>query len=63
MLFIDLLNHEESYTVSKEEILNRIIFAKSNFNIKQVLFQGGHNPKLNIEYFEDIFKTIKAKVS
>jgi cyclic dehypoxanthinyl futalosine synthase len=54
-------NHEESYTVSKDEILNRIIFAKLNFNIKQVLFQGGHNPKLNIEYFEDIFKSIKQK--
>jgi cyclic dehypoxanthinyl futalosine synthase len=54
-------NHHESYTVSKEEILNRIIFAKSNFNIKQVLFQGGHNPKLNIEYYEEIFKTIMEK--
>ncbi len=54
-------NHYESYTVSKEEVLNRIIFAKSNFNIKQVLFQGGHNPKLNIEYYEEIFKTIKEK--
>ena len=54
-------NHEESYTVSKEDVLNRIIFAKSNFNIKQVLFQGGHNPKLNIEYFEEIFKSIKQK--
>jgi len=54
-------NHEESYTVSKDEILNRIIFAKLNFNIKQVLFQGGLNPKLNIEYFEDIFKSIKQK--
>ena len=39
-------NHEDSYTVSLEEILNRIVFAKSNYNIKQVLFQGGHNPKL-----------------
>jgi cyclic dehypoxanthinyl futalosine synthase len=54
-------NHEESYTVSKEEILNRIIFSKSSYDIKQVLFQGGHNPKLNIEYYEDIFKAIKAK--
>jgi cyclic dehypoxanthinyl futalosine synthase len=54
-------NHDESYTVSKDEILNRIIFAKSNFNIKQVLFQGGHNPKLNIEYYEEIFRTIKEK--
>src|SRR5919107_2565236 len=54
-------NHQESYTVSQDEILKRIIFAKSNFNIKQVLFQGGHNPKLNIEYFEEIFKTISLK--
>lgn len=53
--------HEESYTVSKEEILNRVVFAKANYNIKQVLFQGGHNPQLNTEYFEDIFMTLKDK--
>jgi cyclic dehypoxanthinyl futalosine synthase len=53
--------HAESYTVSKEEILQRLIFAKTNYDIKQVLFQGGHNPKLNTEYFEDIFKTIRSK--
>jgi len=53
--------HEESYTVTKEEILNRVVFAKANYDIKQVLFQGGHNPKLNTEYFEDIFRTLKAK--
>ncbi|WP_415310460.1 CofH family radical SAM protein [Candidatus Nitrosocosmicus sp. FF01] len=53
--------HEESYTVSKEEIIERIVFAKKNYDIKQVLFQGGHNPKLNIEYFEDIFNTIRLK--
>lgn len=53
--------HEESYTVSKEEILNRIIFAKTNYDIKQVLFQGGHNPKLNTEYFEDVFSSIRTK--
>ena len=54
-------NHEESYTVSKDEILDRIVFAKSTYDIRQVLFQGGHNPKLNIEYFEEIFKAIKEK--
>jgi len=53
--------HEESYTVSKEEIIERIVFAKNNYDIKQVLFQGGHNPKLNTEYFEDIFNTIRSK--
>lgn len=53
--------HSESYTVSKEEILQRLIFAKTNYDIKQVLFQGGHNPKLNTEYFEDIFNSIRSK--
>lgn len=53
--------HEESYTVSQQEILERIFFAKSHYKIKQVLFQGGHNPKLSIEYFESIFKSIKEK--
>jgi cyclic dehypoxanthinyl futalosine synthase len=53
--------HEESYTVSKQEIIERIVFAKNNYDIKQVLFQGGHNPKLNTEYFEDIFNTIRSK--
>ena len=53
--------HEESYTVSKEDILERVTFAKANYDIKQVLFQGGHNPKLNTEYFEDIFRTLKTK--
>ena len=53
--------HTESYTVSKEEILQRIIFAKTNYDIKQVLFQGGHNPNLNTEYFEDIFKSIRSR--
>ncbi len=54
-------NHQESYTISQDEILKRIIFAKSNYSIKQVLFQGGHNPKLDIEYFEEIFKAINQK--
>jgi cyclic dehypoxanthinyl futalosine synthase len=53
--------HTESYAVSKEEILQRIIFAKTNYDIKQVLFQGGHNPNLNTEYFEDIFNSIRSR--
>jgi cyclic dehypoxanthinyl futalosine synthase len=27
----------------------------------QVLIQGGHNPKLKIEYYEEVFKAIKTK--
>ncbi len=28
---------------------------------RQILLQGGHNPHLKIDYFEDLFKNIKAK--
>jgi cyclic dehypoxanthinyl futalosine synthase len=31
------------------------------FGITQVLIQGGHNPNLKIEYYEEVFRTIKAK--
>src|SRR5215208_6185434 len=31
------------------------------FGITQVLIQGGHNPNLRIEYYEDAFNTIKRK--
>jgi CofH subfamily radical SAM domain protein len=31
------------------------------FKIRQVLIQGGHNPNLRIEYYEDAFKMIRAK--
>jgi len=31
------------------------------FNIRQVLIQGGHNPNLKIEYYEDAFKMIREK--
>jgi len=51
--------HVESYTRSKEEILKRILISKQMFGITQILFQGGHNPNLSIEYYEEIFKEIK----
>lgn len=53
--------HEESYTVPKEEIVKRVATSKEMFGITQVLFQGGHNPNLKIEYYEDAFKAIKQK--
>jgi cyclic dehypoxanthinyl futalosine synthase len=53
--------HEESYTLSLDEIMQRIIIASKEFGITQVLIQGGHNPNLKIEYYEEVFRTIKAK--
>jgi cyclic dehypoxanthinyl futalosine synthase len=53
--------HKESYTLSLDEIVHRIVKASELFGITQVLIQGGHNPNLKIEYYEEVFKAIKAK--
>ena len=52
---------KEAYTVSLEEILRRVGKSREIFGITQVLIQGGHNPNLGIEYYEDAFNTIKLK--
>jgi cyclic dehypoxanthinyl futalosine synthase len=51
----------ESYTVPLEEIVRRVVASKELFGITQVLIQGGHNPNLRLEYYEDAFKAIKKK--
>jgi cyclic dehypoxanthinyl futalosine synthase len=53
--------HEESYTLALAEIIRRIVIASKEFGITQVLIQGGHNPNLKIEYYEEVFRAIKAK--
>lgn len=52
-------NHEESYTLSVDECLKRVKAAEELYGIKQVLLQGGHNPSLSIEFYEELFKAIK----
>ncbi|MGI0049989.1 MAG: cyclic dehypoxanthinyl futalosine synthase [Nitrososphaera sp.] len=53
--------HEESYTVPIEDIVNRVATSREMFGITQVLIQGGHNPNLKLEYYEDAFRAIKQK--
>lgn len=53
--------HEESYTVPTDEIVRRVATSREMFGITQVLMQGGHNPNLKIEYYEDAFRAIKEK--
>lgn len=53
--------HEESYTVPTEEVVRRVATSREMFGITQVLMQGGHNPSLKIEYYEDAFRAIKQK--
>jgi cyclic dehypoxanthinyl futalosine synthase len=52
---------KEAYTVSLEEIIQRVTTSREMFGITQILIQGGHNPNLSIEYYEDVFKSIKTK--
>jgi cyclic dehypoxanthinyl futalosine synthase len=52
---------QEAYALSIEEIVRRVSMAKEMFGITQVLIQGGHNPNLKIEYYENAFKEIKTK--
>ena len=52
---------EDSYTLTLDQIESRIKSACELFKIRQVLIQGGHNPNLKIEYYEDAFKMIREK--
>jgi dehypoxanthine futalosine cyclase len=51
----------ESYTLSLDQIEARVKTAWEMFKIRQVLIQGGHNPNLGIEYYEDAFRMIRKK--
>jgi cyclic dehypoxanthinyl futalosine synthase len=53
--------HEESYTLPIEDIVKRVVMSREMFGITQVLIQGGHNPSLKLEYYEDAFRAIKQK--
>ena len=51
----------DSYTLTLDQIESRIKTAWEMFKIRQVLIQGGHNPNLKIEYYENAFKMIRQK--
>ncbi len=51
---------EDEYVLSYDEILKKIEEAKK-FGVTQILLQGGMNPNLGIEWFEDLFRLIKSK--
>lgn len=49
----------DAYTLSLDQIRARVKTAWEMFGIRQVLFQGGHNPDLGIEYYEDAFRMMR----
>ena len=52
---------EDSYTLTLAEIEARVKTAWDMFGIRQVLIQGGHNPALRIEYYEEAFAMIRQR--
>ena len=50
-----------AYTLTLDEIDARVRTAREMFRITQVLIQGGHNPELTIEYYEEAFGMIRAR--
>jgi cyclic dehypoxanthinyl futalosine synthase len=52
----------EAYVLSKDEIFRKIGETIA-LGGTQILMQGGVHPDLRIEYFEDLFRSIKARFS
>jgi cyclic dehypoxanthinyl futalosine synthase len=52
-------HHAEGYVLPVEEI-ERKIRETYELGGKQILLQGGHNPDLRIEWYEDLFRRLKA---
>jgi cyclic dehypoxanthinyl futalosine synthase len=50
----------ESYVLSNEEIGRKIDEAKA-LGATSILLQGGHNPRLKIDYYEDLFSFVMEK--
>jgi len=51
---------DEAYVLSKEEILRKVDEAVQ-LGATQILMQGGMNPDLGIEWFEEVFRSIKER--
>jgi cyclic dehypoxanthinyl futalosine synthase len=57
--FYRVPGHEEGYTLPHEQILQKCR-ELLDLGGREILIQGGLNPKLKIDYFEDLFRTVKT---
>jgi cyclic dehypoxanthinyl futalosine synthase len=58
--FYDLPSSQKGYTLSNEQIFQKIE-EMLELGGHEILIQGGLNPKLKIDYYEDLFSSIKSK--
>lgn len=52
-------NDSDAYTLSNEQILQRVRIAIDELGATELHIVGGFNPKLDLEYYENMFKIIK----
>ncbi|HTE16839.1 MAG TPA: cyclic dehypoxanthinyl futalosine synthase [Armatimonadota bacterium] len=56
--FYRVPGHEEGYTLTTEEVLDKCR-ELVELGGREILIQGGLNPKLKIDYYEDLFRAVK----
>ncbi|HYZ16237.1 MAG TPA: cyclic dehypoxanthinyl futalosine synthase [Candidatus Acidoferrum sp.] len=52
--------HSEGYTMSHDKVLERVKYAADQ-GATQIMIQGGVNPELRIEWFEQLFRRVAAE--
>jgi len=52
--------HDEGYVLPVEEIEKKVA-ETYELGGNQILLQGGHNPKLKIDFYEDLFRRLKKR--
>lgn len=51
-------HHKEGYTMSYDQVLDRVKFAADQ-GATQIMIQGGVNPELGLEWFERLFDRVR----
>ena len=51
----------DSYTLTKEQVIEKVQHHYDNFGIRQLLIQGGVNPSLPLSYYTDLFSSIRDR--
>lgn len=58
--FYRLPGHREAYTRTPEEVAKIVAAAQRELGVTELHINGGFNPELSVEYFESVFKAVKA---
>ncbi len=53
-------HHKEGYTMSHDQVLDRVKYAVDQ-GATQIMIQGGVNPELGVEWFEQLFERVRSE--